>query len=79
MLLRAGLLKPIEAQVNMNDGRDYSLRGMLVIDEQKLAQLPDVDIVKLFRSGALAQIHAHLLSLRNLGILVDLKAKEGPA
>jgi len=46
---------------------------MLVVDEQKLNQMPDIDIVRLFRNGSLALINAHLLSLRNLGILVDRK------
>ena len=75
MLAQAGLLRQIDAQANLGDGRSYSLQGMLVIDEQKLNQLADLEIVRLFRSGMLAQIHAHLLSLRNLGFLMDLKAK----
>lgn len=68
------LLKQIDAQATMNDGRSYPLKGMLVVDEQKLAQLPESDIIKLFRSGQLAMIHAHLLSLRNFGVLIDRKA-----
>lgn len=73
-LAKAGLFKPITALARLNDGRSYALEGMLVVDEQKLARLPDVDIVRLFRSGAMALIHAHLLSLRNLNLLMDLKA-----
>lgn len=74
MLAQSGLLTQINAQANLNDGRAYTLNGMLVVDEQKLAQLPDTDIVKLFRSGQLALIQAHLLSLRNLGGLIDRKS-----
>jgi hypothetical protein len=74
LLVQAGLLRQIDAQATMNDGRSYPLKGMLVVDEQKLTQLPDSDIVKLFRSGQLALIHAHLLSLRNFGVLIDRKA-----
>ncbi len=75
MLLQAGLLRQIDAQANLGDGRSYALNGLLVVDEQKLAQLPDIDIVKLFRSGMLALIHAHLLSLRNLKTLIERKAQ----
>jgi hypothetical protein len=75
MLMQASLFKQIDAQANMNNGRSYPLKGMLVVDEQKLAQLPDVDIVKLFRGGQLAIIQAHLLSLRNFDNLIDRKAK----
>jgi hypothetical protein len=73
MLAQAGLLRQIDAQATLNDGRSYALNGMLVVDEQRLAQLPDSDIVKMFRNGTLALIHAHLLSIRNLSGLVDRK------
>jgi hypothetical protein len=55
-------------------GAPTPLQGMLVVDEQKLTQLPDIDIARLFRNGSLSLINAHLLSLRNLGGLVDRKA-----
>lgn len=73
MLAQAGLLTQINAQANLTDGSSYALNGMLVVDEQKLNQLPDSDIVRLFRNGSLALIHAHLLSLRNLGRLIECK------
>jgi len=76
MLSQAGLLRQMDAQANLADGRSFSLQGIMVVDEQKLSQLPDIEIVRLFRSGMLAQIHAHLLSLRNLGHLLELKGKE---
>lgn len=76
MLAQSGLLTQINAQASLNDGRSFALNGMLVVDEQKLTQLPDSDIVKLFRSGLLALIHAHLLSLRNLGGLIDRKSEK---
>jgi len=76
-LAGSGLLRPIDAQANLADGRRFTLSGMLVVDEAKLAQLPDTDIVRLFRSGALALINAHLISLRNLGALLDRKALTG--
>lgn len=73
MLAQAGLLHQINAQADLADGSIYALNGMLVVDEQKLSQLPDSDIARLFRSGSLALIHAHLLSLRNLTRLVERK------
>jgi hypothetical protein len=75
-LAEAGLLRQIEAQANLADGRRFALKGMLVVDEQKLSQLPDAEIVRLFRSGALALIQAHLVSLRNLDALMDRKTKK---
>jgi len=73
-LAEGGLLRQIDARANLADGRIFILNGMLVVDEQKLAKLPDTDIVRLVRSGAMALITAHLVSLRNLGVLIDRKA-----
>ncbi len=73
-LLESKLLRQIDVEATMKDGRSYPLKGMLVVDEQKLSQLPDTDIIKLYRSGQLAMIQAHLMSLRNFGILIDRKA-----
>lgn len=78
-LAEAGLLTPIDAQASLNDGRKYALRGMQAVDEAKLTQMSDVEIVKLFRTGGLGLIHAHLLSLRNLAVLVDRKARQDHA
>jgi hypothetical protein len=78
-LAEAGLLRQIDAQANMADGRRFALNGMLVVDEQKMAQLPDAEIIRLFRSGMLALINAHLISLRNLGDLIDRKAAKKAA
>lgn len=72
-LAEAGLLRQLDARADLADGRSFALNGMLVVDEQKLAQLPDMDVVRLFRNGSLALISAHLLSLRNLGALLDRK------
>lgn len=75
ILQEKGLLRQISAQASLVDGRRYALNDMFVVDEQKLAGLPDDEVVSMFRSGMLALIHAHLLSLRNLGILVERKNK----
>ncbi|MCX7635100.1 MAG: SapC family protein [Syntrophales bacterium] len=70
----AGLLRQIEAKAELADGRSFVLDGMLVVDEQRLMQLLDVDIVRLFRSGMLSLINAHLISLRNLNVLMERKS-----
>jgi len=76
MLLLNGLVKRIDIQANLGDGRTVSMNGLLVVDEEKLAQLSDDEALKLFRSGTLALIHAHLLSLRNIDTLVARKVTD---
>lgn len=73
MLLEKGLLKQISAQANLVSGQKYTLSDMYVVDEQKLASLSDEDVLSMFRSGMLALVNAHLLSLRNLASLVERK------
>jgi len=79
MLLEKGLLREISAQANLEDGRTYGLNGMQVVDEQKLAELSDEEIVQMFKDGSLPLIYAHLLSLRNLQELVERKGSQSKA
>ncbi|HWR01214.1 MAG TPA: SapC family protein [Chlorobaculum sp.] len=74
LLLEKDLFREISAQANLVDGRSYGLNGMHVVDEQKLSQLSDVDVLELYKAGVLPLVYAHLLSLRNLQELVERKS-----
>lgn len=76
MLQEKGLLRQTTAQATLVDGKRFALNDVFVVDEQKLTQLSDEDVVELFRSGKMALIHAHLLSLRNLTALADRKSRQ---
>ncbi len=66
-----GLLRQADSVAQLNDGRQFRLNGLNVVDETKLRNL-DRDVVhELVISGNLALIHAHIMSLGNLGALVD--------
>ena len=69
------LLQEIAAHASLEDGREFDLNGMLVVNEMKFDELPDDEVLRLFRSGEIAFIHAHLLSLRNLGALAARKSR----
>jgi hypothetical protein len=47
------------------------LQGFSVVDEQKLQSLDDAKLLDLARTGLLAWIHAHLMSLANVAVLAD--------
>jgi hypothetical protein len=68
------LLRPIDANIQLNDGTQFTLQGLLVVDENSLARLGDVVVLDLFRKGYLGLIYAHLASIKNLSRLVDMKA-----
>lgn len=70
--LRAlGLLKPVTIEIRPEGGGDAVLHGLMTVDEAKLAQLPDAEIVALHRAGHLAAIHCHLVSLGALPAVGD--------
>lgn len=70
-----GVLRQADSVAQLTDGTQFRLNGLNVVDESKLRAL-DRDIVQeLFVSGGLAVIYAHLMSLGNLGALVDRLSK----
>lgn len=74
------LLVPRVLQVARPGEGPMVLQGFNVVDEQKLQALDDAKLLDLARSGLLAWIHAHLMSLANVGALADrVGTGAGPA
>lgn len=71
------LLMSLNARVDMVDGQQFGLTGLLAIDERKLLQMPDDRALELFRSGELSWIYCHLMSLGCMGRLIDRIANRG--
>lgn len=73
LLKKMDLLKEQAMRVQHN-GQLSQLTGLLVIDEDKLKQLPNESFNQLRQQGLLPFIYAHLLSLSNLryGVLANL-------
>ena len=66
-----GLLRQADSLAQLNDGTQVRLNGLNVVDETKLRALDRDAVQELFGNNALAAIYAHLMSLGNLGSLVD--------
>ncbi len=69
-LAELGLLVPKTIALQEKTNKQM-LDGLWVVDEEKLAALSENQIVELHRNGYLAAIHAHLLSLNNVGRLAE--------
>ncbi|MBV1877094.1 MAG: SapC family protein [Pseudomonadales bacterium] len=69
------LLMPLNAKIDMVDGQQFALTGLLAVDEQKLLALSDEKALELFKSGELAWVYCHLMSMGNMAALVDRIAK----
>ena len=68
-LQRLDLLIPRVITIQRKDGTKSTLDGFTVVDEQRLAKLEDKDALNLLRSGHMAWIYMHLVSLHNLADL----------
>jgi len=69
------LLKALNAKVDLVSGEQFNLSGLLVVDEKKLLELIDTKALELFRSGELAWIYCHLMSLGCMTAMIDRVAK----
>lgn len=71
MLVDKGLLRDMRFDATLPDGSKLVVDGFLTIDEDKLAALPEADLLLLARNGLLGLIHAHQISLGNMAKLVE--------
>jgi SapC len=68
MLLDADLFQEssLRLKSNTDNEEERVIGGFLMIDEQKLRDLPDDKLIELYRNNAIVLAHTHLLSLGNL-------------
>ena len=69
------LLQSLNAKIDLVDGQQFSLSGLLIVDEKKLLALSDEKALEFFKSGELAWVYCHLMSLGNMSAMVDKIAK----
>ncbi|MFT5100128.1 MAG: hypothetical protein ACI9HY_002254 [Planctomycetaceae bacterium] len=69
------LLMTLNAKVDMADGQQFALTGLMAVDEKKLLELEDAKALEFFKSGELAWVYCHLMSLGNMARMIDRIAK----
>lgn len=62
-LIEKGLLVERNATVRAPNGQEFNLNGFQVVDVEKFVALPEETVIEWHRSGWLALIHQHLMSL----------------
>lgn len=70
----AGLLEEARIDYTLADGRRGGVTGFLRVSAEKFRALDDDQVVKMFRSGDLDLIQAHLLSMQQVEALVTKSA-----
>jgi hypothetical protein len=72
MLQNLELFKDFTANITLPAGEKIGFSKLLMVDETAMFNLEDEQIVDLFRKGYLAWIYAHLYSLSNFRVLMNL-------
>lgn len=78
-VVQLDLLRGCEVDGTLPDGTPLRVEGFFGVDEQKLLALPDADLLDLVKSGAMALIHAHMLSMSNVQRLFERLSARVPA
>ncbi|MBF0179223.1 MAG: SapC family protein [Magnetococcales bacterium] len=75
-LIALDLLVEREINLELSEGLSHSLRGILVVDEERLNILDDEPLLDLFRAGYLGWIYSHLYSMANLNRMIGYSQAE---
>lgn len=74
-LVELGLLRDMQFEATLPDGRKVQVNGFLTIDGDKLNALSDAQMLEMSRTGLLGLIHAHQISLSNMSRLAEWQAE----
>lgn len=70
-LVDMGLLQDMRFEATMPSGEKIDVDGFLAVNEQKLTELPDDQVLRLHRNGLLALLEMHRVSLGNMPRLAN--------
>ncbi len=74
-LAASGLLVERQAEINIGGGKRLNFSGFRIIDEQKLAEMPEKDFLEWRKNGWLPFLYAHLFSGAQWGRLTRMLAQ----
>jgi hypothetical protein len=72
-LLKLNLIEPIEFDLGFDDGSKREVTGLYTVSQDALRDLPDGEVVALFRRGYLHLIYLMIASLRQVPLLAQKK------
>jgi len=75
-LVALDLLEPMQADVKLEQGQQFSLRGFMVVNKAKLKALSGEQLAALAATDELELIYLHLQSMRNFNVLKDALVKQ---
>lgn len=76
MLMEMKLLQDKRFDAKLPDGTPVSMDGFMAVDEERLKNLTDAEIIELQRTGLLALVHFHMASMSNMSQLLETYAEK---
>jgi SapC len=73
------VLRDMRFDATFADGRKHSVEGFLTVEQSRIEALSDATLLELHKTGLLALIHAHWISLGNMRTLLDWHQLRHPA
>jgi hypothetical protein len=73
------LLQDMRFEATLPSGEKIDVEGFLAVDEKKLADLPDDKVGQMHRSGLLALLEMHRVSMGNMSRLANLYGQQAAA
>jgi len=65
------IFKSVDANITLARGERFTIRDLMMVDEEALLKLPDDELVALVRRGFMPWIYAHLYSMTNLSRIIN--------
>lgn len=72
-LMEMNILQDRRFDATLPDGSKLTVDGFMGVDEERLKSLSDAEVLELHRSGLLPLLHLHLVSMSNMGQLLQLR------
>ena len=73
-LMELELLQEMRFDATLPNGEKLAVDGFMAVDEKKLLELPDAQVVELVRNGLMSLIEMHRVSMSNMNRLAALSA-----
>lgn len=78
-LMELELLQEMRFDATLPDGEKLAVDGFMAVDEKKLTELTDAQVVELVRTGLMSLIEMHRISMSNMNRLAALSAAAAKA
>lgn len=75
-LMELNMLQDKRFDATLPDGTPLSIDGFMAVDEERLKNLNDADVLELQRTGLLALIHFHMASMSNISRLLEIHVEK---